>query len=297
MRNEEEFKMRERYKEMGYRLITILKNSFRQALKGSLYFVLIIMLALTIRVFFIEFYKIPSSSMEPTLIPGDFIMVSKMSYGARILKIRKFFKEGKIEYIRTWGCSHIKKGDVFVFNWPCYYTLNDSFPNMYGGCIVKRCFGMPGDTVLIKNEGNKELRMENVDLMGTNTDLFPHDSTLKWKVDNYGPLFVPGKGKKMLLTPSNAQHYKDVLLYEGFKIDIRNDSVFLNGAYTRNITFSHNYYFMKGDNFYGSQDSRFWGFVPEENIVGKAKIILFSLDSTEPLIRSFRWNHFFTRIK
>lgn len=275
--------MRVGFKEMGYRLKSLLKG----ALKWALYFVLIIMLALTIRVFFFELYKIPSSSMEPTLIPGDFIVVSKMSYGARILKLKKLFKEGKIEYIRTWGWGRIKKGDVFVFNWPSYYTLNDSFPNMYGSCIVKRCFGMPGDTVIIKNEGsenNEKIKNEgikNYNVAEGKPDLFPHDSTLNWTLDHYGPLLVPGKGITMDLTPVAAKHYKDVILYEGYKSEIRNDSILLNGKYAKSITFKNNYYFMKGDNFFGSQDSRFWGFVPEENIIGKAKLIIFSYDPYE----------------
>lgn len=310
MKNEgmKELIMRVGFKEMGYRFKSLLKG----ALKWALYFVLIIMLALTIRVFFFELYKIPSSSMEPTLVPGDFIVVSKMSYGARLLKFKKFFKESKIEYIRTWGWGRIKKGDVFVFNWPSYYTLNDSFPNMYGSCIVKRCFGMPGDTVIIKNEkinneginneginnermkneGMKNEGIKNYNIAEGKPDLFPHDSTLNWTLDHYGPLLVPGKGITMELTPIAAKHYKDVLLYEGYGTRTCNDSVFLNGNYTKTITFKNNYYFMKGDNFYGSQDSRFWGFVPEDNIIGKAKLVVGSLNQGYSGLKKIVWRRF-----
>ena len=218
-------------------------------------------------------YKIPSSSMEPTLIPGDYILVNKMYYGARLLKFRKFYKENKIEYLRTRGWSRIRCGDVFVFNWPNYGSLWSKSPNMFGDFIVKRCFGVPGDTIKIINkdaERNAYIGSEN------KSDIFPHDTTLNWKVDSFGPLFVPGIGKTISLTHKNATIYKEVLMYEGFQEMERNDSVFLNGQYTSTFTFKHNYYFMKGDNFYGSQDSRYWGFVPEENIVGKVIRVLFS---------------------
>ncbi|NJO68334.1 MAG: signal peptidase I [Bacteroidetes bacterium] len=277
---------------MRTRVFEILKKTWWPTLKGLSYFVFIALLALAIRIFLIEFYKIPSSSMEPTLVPGDFIIVSKMSYGARILKIKKFLKKNRIEYIRTWGWGSIKKGDVFVFNWPSYYTLNDSFPNIYGDYIIKRCYGLPGDTVTIKNEG-----MKNYYIAEGRSDLFPHDSTLKWTLDCYGPLLVPGKGIRLELTPITAKHYKDVLLYEGYKTEIRGDSVFINGQYASTFIFKNNYYFMKGDNFYGSLDSRYWGFVPEGNIVGKAKLIAFSLNPSIPGIKKIVWKRFVNLIK
>lgn len=236
------------------------------------YFILPVLLAIILRVFFFEMYRIPSSSMEPTLIPGDYIMVNKMSYGARLIKFGKLRREKKLEYVRAPGWGKIKRGDVLVFNWPKYEVLYNKKGNVFGDFMVKRCYGMPGDTVIIKHEEEKNERISEND----NVDLFPHD--MHWTLCNYGPLFVPGKKITIRLTPQNARHYKDVLKYEGFNTVIRNDSVFLNAKFYETYTFTHNFYFMKGDNLFGSIDSRYWGFVPEENIIGKVSVILFSKD-------------------
>jgi signal peptidase I, bacterial type len=247
-----------------------------------------ILFALFIKIFLIEIYKVPSQSMMPTLIPGDFIIVSKINYGARLLKIRKLIKRKEIDYLRAVGFQKIKKNDLVVFNWPGYYSLYTSIPNMYGECIVKRCYGIPGDTVIIKDN---EINAENETDHSKKIDLFPHDSTIHWTINNFGPLFVPGKGITINLSPQNAIIYRDVIKYEGSNITIRNDSVFLNNRYAINFTFKHNYYFMKGDNFYGSQDSRYWGFVPEDNIIGKVELILFSNGND-----GWQWNRLFKSI-
>jgi signal peptidase I len=252
------------------------KHWFQKTLISTLWILIPIVVAIILRVFFFEIYKIPSSSMEPTLIPGDYIMVSKMSYGARLLKWRKFFHEKKIEYVRTKGWGHIKKNDVFVFNWPNYGTLKGSFSNMFGDCVVKRCYGLPGDTMKIKNEEIKGMKGMKGDLEGPKADLFPHDSTLQWTLNSYGPLYVPAKGDTIYLSKKNVAHYIDILRYENPGAKIEDSILFVNNTPVTNYIFKHNYYFMLGDNFYGSQDSRYWGLVPEENIIGKAVLIFFS---------------------
>ncbi|MDP4207382.1 MAG: signal peptidase I [Bacteroidota bacterium] len=247
-----------------------------------------ILLALFIKIFLIEIYKVPSQSMMPTLIPGDFIVVSKINYGARLLKIDKLIKQKEIDYLRAGSFQKINRNDLVVFNWPGYYTLYTSAPNMYGECIVKRCCGIPGDTVIIKDdEINAEIEINP----SKKLDLFPHDSTIHWTINDFGPLFVPGKGKTINLSAQNAIIYKDVIKYEGYNITIRNDSAFLNNRYSTHFTFTTNYYFMKGDNFYGSQDSRYWGFVPEKNIIGRVALILFSNGNY-----GWQWNRLFKSI-
>lgn len=260
-----------------------------------------LIIAVILRIFFLEIYKIPSSSMEPTLLQGDIILVSKMSYGARVLKLRKLLYWKRREYFRLQGWTRIRKGDVFVFNWPKYSFVNDSTSDIYGSAVVKRCYGMPGDSVVIKNE---EFRNNNGNLMSIesgNDDygdvLFPHDTALKWTVDNYGPIYVPGKGKSLNLSEKNNQWYKDVLLFENCKENITETP----GKNIRNNLsqhiFNENYYFMTGDNFYNSQDSRYWGFVPEGNIIGKAVLVLFSSDPQKSGFSKVRWNRFLHKIK
>jgi len=267
-----------------------------------------LIIAVILRIFFLEIYKIPSSSMEPTLLQGDIILVSKMSYGARVLKLGKFLNLKRREYFRLPGWNRIRKGDVFVFNWPKYSSVSDSTSDIYGSAVVKRCYGMPGDCVVIKNEElrikNDQLRINNGGFMSVdpgNDDygdvLFPHDSSLRWTVENYGPLYVPGKGKSLYLSEKNKLWYKDVLLFENCKENITETP----GKNIRNNLsqhiFNENYYFMTGDNFYNSQDSRYWGFVPEGNIIGKAVLVLFSSDPQKSGFSKVRWNRFLHKIK
>jgi signal peptidase I len=280
---------------------------FTSFMKGVLFIVVTILIAIVLRVFFIEIYKIPSASMEPALLAGDFILVSKMSYGARLLKPVKFFKQKKIEYVRTKGWGQIKKGDEFVFNFPYYLSSSDSTSEIWGGCIVKRCYGLPGDTVIIKNEGIKNERIKNEGIIHERINVeeswnrgfvdtlqkynvFPYDSNLKWSIDNYGPLYVPAKGQAMKLTKTNVYWYKGILKYETPNSSIEDSSLIINGKQVLQYTFQHNYYFMLGDNFYNSNDSRYWGFVPYDNVIGKVAMVLFSIDPNEYGLKKFRWS-------
>jgi signal peptidase I len=261
-----------------------------------------ILIAVVLRVFFLEIYKIPSSSMEPTLLNGDIILVGKMNYGTRLLKLGMLLREKKMEYTRLKGWNRIRKGDIFVFNWPQYNTYTDSLPNIYGGVVVKRCYGMPGDSVRIKKERGKESGIEAILNSGTLEDnsggiLFPHDTTLYWSVDDYGPLYVPAGGDSMNFSARNKKWYKDVLLFENHKDHSADSLIRLQAGTLTQYTFRNNYYFMVGDNFYNSQDSRYWGFVPEGNIIGKAVMVLCSFDPHNSGLGKIRWNRFFHRIK
>jgi signal peptidase I len=161
--------------------------------------------------------------MEPALLNGDIILVSKMSYGTRLLKVGRFVREKKAEYIRLPGWNRIRKGDIFVFNWPQYNTYTESMPNIFGGVVVKRCYGMPGDSVRIKKERVKESANEGIMDSGIMEDnsgdnLFPHDTTLNWSVDDYGPLHVPAKGESMNLTARNRNGIRIYFYLKTIKI-------------------------------------------------------------------------------
>ena len=111
----------------------------------------------------------------------------------------------------------------------------------------------------------------------TTVQVFPWHSKINWSIDNYGPLQIPGKGNTIELTEMNRILYRSILTkYEKLVWDKDKSNFIKNGAIVKSHTFTHNYYFMMGDNRYNSSDSRIWGFVPEECIVGKAVFVLFS---------------------
>jgi signal peptidase I len=129
--------------------------------------------------------------------------------------------------------------------------------------------------------------------------IFPFDTRYPWNVDNFGPLYMPRAGDSVRITTENIKLYERIITaYELNELEIRNNHVFINGEEADYYTFKLDYYWMMGDNRHNSADSRFWGFVPNDHIVGKAVFVWLSLDKNKPLFGGkLRWNKTFRLVE
>jgi signal peptidase I len=348
------------------------KSKTREWIEAILFAVIA---ATLIRTFLIEAFTIPTPSMEKSLLVGDFLFVSKVNYGPRTpmtplafpfahqempLFGGKAYSEWiKLPYYRLPGFSKVKNNDIVVFNYP----MEDDRPIDKQTHYIKRCVGIPGDTLVIRNQvvyvNGKELPtpedgMYIYEIMTDGSPLnamtlqkmgiteggpglmpgqyryfltssmaeklntfanvktvtriiqpedlyeefiFPHDPRLPWNLDNYGPIYIPRKGATIRLDSLNISIYRRAITkYEGNELREENGKFFINGRETRTYTFKQNYYWMMGDNRHNSADSRFWGFVPEDHIVGKAVIIWMSWDRNGTFLNKIRWKRLFNRV-
>ena len=386
-----------------------------------------------INLFFFQNYVIPSSSLEKSLLTGDYLFVSKVSYGPRIpetpltmpltqhtlpvFECKSYFEWPHWDYRRVKGLGKIQLNDIVVFNFPagdticsdpryqaydfyqmCYqmgYQMYPQRPNpdsltleqlpLYYSTIyqagrqtieqnpqeyglidtrpadrrenyVKRCVGLPGQTLQIKNhiiyiDGKankepdnvqytyyvklkqrldddimKELGITMEDLTSLNTmgympltnhavkelkkrqiaesikpnvdanelDIYPLNGNTHWTRDNYGPIWIPAKGKSIDLTLKNLPIYeRPIRTYEGNKLEVKDGKIFINDQEATKYTFKMDYYWMQGDNRHNSLDSRYWGFVPEDHIVGKPIFIWWSSDPDRGGFGGIRWSRLF----
>ena len=390
-----------------------------------------------INLFVFQNYVIPSSSLEKSLLTGDYLFVSKVSYGPRIpqtpltmpltqhtlpvINTKSYLEFPHWDYRRVKGLGAVKLNDIVVFNYPAgdtictelpyqteYYnmvygfgqqiyeqnnggeinlnTLNrqqqhdyfqqvyvlgrqyiasnpvefgdiDSRPTDRRENYVKRCVGLPGQTLQIKNrivyldgKPNKEpenvqytyyvklkneipeslieelgismedlaslqrngfmpltkkavhtlaARKDIVESIRINTDatvgdLYPQNAVTGWTRDNYGPIWIPAKGKSIQIDMNNIAIYeRPIRVYEGNELEVKNNQIYINGKLAHRYTFKLDYYWMMGDNRHNSADSRYWGFVPEDHIVGKPIFIWWSSDPDRKGFKGIRWNRLF----
>jgi signal peptidase I len=244
-----------------------------------------LLIALLIRTFIFQVYKVPTASMKNTLKEGDYILVDKLAYGPRIpitllaLPFGDIYSDLiRLPYLRIPGFSKVKHNDIIVFNYPLETDLPVDLRKPY----VKRCIALPGDTLEIKKgkillngkpAADEHACYENknyIDSLQYSPAIFPNNSAIRWNADFFGPLYIPEKEKQIPLSKNNLVLYERIItVYEKNTLRSRNDSVFINDVYCTSYTFKMNYYFAAGDNRSNSVDSRSWGFVPEDHLIGR----------------------------
>ncbi|MFY9151548.1 MAG: signal peptidase I [Prolixibacteraceae bacterium] len=139
------------------------------------------------------------------------------------------------------------------------------------------------------------IQRANVPAGNWDQNIFPFSSKYPWNVDNFGPLEIPKKGQTVKLTLDNLPIYQRIIdLYEENDLSVKDSTIYINGSPADSYTFKMNYYWMMGDNRHNSADSRYWGFVPEDHIVGKAVFIWLSLDKDQPFYNKIRWSRLFS---
>lgn len=309
--------------------------------------------AVILRTFFFGAYRIPTPSMEQTLLTGDFLIVSKLAYGPRTPMTLSFpftdmYVPGvNLPWTRIPGYSEIKRNDIVVFNYPI-----DVAPVSVKTNYIKRCVGIPGDNLRMEDKvlyvngeeaetfdtfmynyrvqvrdrirlSPSKVKEAGGDIVQSGSDYhiinmtegvadeiraWPEiESVEKFMLpkdfdgfsqrgfnfsrgftnhDQMQEFTVPKKGMEIELTPENWHIYEDLMLrYERNTVERDGGQFIINGERTNRYVIKKDYYFMMGDNRDDSEDSRYWGFVPDDHIIGKAGIIYFSWDKENWLPR------------
>jgi signal peptidase I len=261
-------------------------NSFIGTVKSILYSLLVV---LFLQSFFIQGYSTPTSSMENTILIGDKMFFNQFIYGPSSPRTIPF-TEIRLPYFRLPAISEPKRGDIVNFEFPG----NREEVHVAFVQYLKRLIGEPGDTIriinkalyvngiLFSNPPDSKFIARGMQPAGApNYNIFPKGSG--WNEDNYGPLVVPRKGNVVTLNKDVYERWDTFIKREGHNPQLLPDgTIKIDGVPQTKYIVEHNYYFMMGDNRDNSLDSRFWGFVPRENIIGKALITYWSWDSNIP---------------
>ncbi len=261
------------------------KNEFLSYIKIILYTFII---AICLRLFFVEAYNVPTKSMIGTIVDGDYLVVNKFIYGISTPRYLPF-TDIEIPHLKFPALVYPKRGDIVVFQFP---GNKDEVKSQQHINFVKRCVGIPGDTIQIVDN---TLYVNN--RYGINSANRPNKT-------NYGPAVVPKIGERIFINSDNINRWKVFIEREGHHVNVENDgSVYIDGIQTENYTVEKNYYFMLGDNRNDSYDSRHWGFLSEDNVIGKALFVYWSwnqqLASSSLLdnVKSIRWSRVGTVLK
>jgi signal peptidase I len=271
-----------------------------------------LLVAIFIKVFVVEAFRIPSGSMENTLQVGDFLLVNKLAYGIRTPRTVPLTTIPLS--VATFSFStEVRHGEVVVFEFPGIQRDGEGALNEVN--YIKRCIGLPGDTVEILR--SRVFVNGHEMLFSRNVKVNQSDGYESWQrgvrltppgrgytENEYGPVIVPRKGDVLLLNSSTFGEWEEFIKREGHTARLNAEgTVIIDGVAAASYTVDRDYYFMLGDNRNNSLDSRFWGFVPRENLVGEALVVYWSWDSDLSLlslfdkIGSIRWDRVGTLVR
>ncbi len=258
------------------------------------------------RIFLFDIFVIPTNSMLPTLQPGDRLLVCKSILGPRLYRSLRVSQEPTVlRSYRLGGLRQVRRGEIVVFNAPLHgWHVSFLINHVY----AKRCLAVPGDSISVVNghyvnsrcPGALALPEEQHRLQAAPDSIFSHevfcvhpfDPHVPWTVKNLGPIYVPRKGNIVPLTPLTATCMREIIEWElGSPVSVdweRGQVRDSSGRLLRQHEFRHNYYFMAGDNVCDSNDSRYWGLVPEEYIIGVATRVLYGRDLHTGRLRRHR---------
>lgn len=262
------------------RFLDFLKNLFFAAIA-----------ALLIKTFLIETSRVPTGSMESTILVGDFLFVNKFIYGAASPRTIPFTNI-VLPYFQMPAIREPERNDIVVFEYPG--DRDELYPVQIDN-YVKRCIGVPGDTIFIRDKvafinGKEAWRPPHIQYLNpyttpsgvTNPRIFPKGSN--FNEDNYGPVVVPKKGDVIPLTVENVEGWRTIIDREFGKrvVTVEGDQILIDKKPVTSYALTKDYYFMMGDNRDDSADSRFWGFVPRDKVVGQAFLIYWSWNPAIP---------------
>jgi len=247
-------------------------------------------MVLFVNSFVLASFEVPTASMEDTVKVGDRLLVNKFVYGGTTPYAIPFTSI-RIPHLRVPGLRSVSRGDVIVFDWPGY---RDDVEKPTQRWYLKRCIGIPGDTVQIENRDVyvngtllpkpphvKYLRAYAHPVNDFNAGMFPKGA--RFNEDFYGPIVVPKRGMMLALTQATFPGWEVFILREGHNLWMTGGEIFLDGRRADQYIVQRDYVFAMGDNRDNSLDSRFWGFVPVEDIVGTPMVVFWSWDPEIPI--------------